>query len=150
MKTCLYASRADGEHRLPIPSGNGFGVGAPDSAVRGLQIKSPAVGKATGPNEFTATAESAQRLDLREVRQETANSVKISVCPLGVRTAFQLGVGDFKFFICRGVAQHADATLIELFDRNWQKHFSTKEIFQCDRLHSANDPEFKILDKRYY
>ena len=52
--------------------------------------------------------------------------MEISVCPLGVRTAFQLGVGDFKFFICRGVAQHTDAALIELFDRNWQKHSAAR------------------------
>ena len=83
------------------------------------------------------------------VRQETANSVKISVCPLGVRTAFQLGV-VISNSSSVAASRSTLTTLIELFDRNWQKHFSTKEVFQYDRLHSANDPEFKILDKRYY
>jgi hypothetical protein len=83
------------------------------------------------------------------VRQETANSVKISVCPLGVRTAFQLGV-VISNSSSVAASRSTLTTLIELFDRNWQKHFSTKEVFQYDRLHSANDPELKVPDKRYY
>jgi hypothetical protein len=81
------------------------------------------------------------------VRQETANSVKTA--PLASELRF-----NWMWVISNSSSVAASrstlTTLIELFDRNWQKHFSTKEIFQYDRLHSANDPEFKIPDKRYY
>jgi hypothetical protein len=80
-------------------------------------------------------------------RQETANSVEISVCRLGIRTAFQLGVGDFKFFICCGVAQTppSSSCLTET-----GRSIFLQEIFQYDRLHSANDPKLKIFVKQYY